>query len=168
MSRATLRPRVRISAAAVFVASTLFILAGAAATHYHTLADTGSGAVSLSAFGQPASENFDTLSNVAGSLANTDLPPGWYITETGGGARDNDQYAVDTGGSSTGDTYSYGAAGSTERALGGLQSGSLVPIIGAKLTNNTGGAINSLDVSYTGEEWRLGTTTRTDQISFQI
>ena len=37
------------------------------------------------------------------------------MTETGGGARDNEQYAVDTGGSTTGDTYSYGAAASTER-----------------------------------------------------
>ena len=32
------------------------------------------------------------------------------MTETGGGARDNEQYGVDTGGSNTGDTYSYGAA----------------------------------------------------------
>ena len=40
-----------------------------------------------------------------------------------GGARDNGQYGVDTGGSTTADTYSYGAAGSTDRALGQLRSG---------------------------------------------
>ena len=78
------------------------------------------------------------------------------MTETGGGARDNEQYAVDTGGSTTGDIYSYGAAASTERALGALRSGTLIPLFGACFTNNTGATITSLDVSYTGEEWRLG------------
>ena len=69
--------------------------------------------------------------------------------------------------SNTGDTYSYGAAGSTERALGGLRSGTLIPIFGASFTNNTGTTIASLAVSYTGEEWRLGTAARTDQLNFE-
>ncbi|HTG16862.1 MAG TPA: hypothetical protein VK747_16565, partial [Blastocatellia bacterium] len=132
------------------------------------LADTGTGAVSLTTIGSPAPENFDTLSNTAGSTTNTTLPTGWYITETGGGARDNEQYGVDTGGSTTGDIYSYGAAASTDRALGALQSGTLIPVFGAKFTNNTGVTITSLDVSYIGEEWRLGTAARTDRIDFQI
>jgi hypothetical protein len=131
-------------------------------------ADTGTGAVSLTSIGTPVTENFDTLSNTAGSTTNTTLPTGWYITEQGGGARDNEQYAVDTGGSNTGDIYSYGAAASTERALGALRSGTLIPFFGAKFTNNTGVTITSLDVAYTGEEWRLGTTARTDRIDFQI
>jgi hypothetical protein len=122
----------------------------------------------LTAIGTPATENFDTLSNTAGSTTNTTLPTGWYITESGGGARDNEQYAVDTGGSGTGDIYSYGAAASTDRALGALRSGTLIPLYGAKLTNNTGTTITSLDVTYTGEEWRLGTAARTDRIDFQI
>src|SRR6266568_2589313 len=128
------------------------------------LADTGTGSVSLTTIGTAATENFDTLSNTAGSTTNTALPTGWYITETGGGARDNEQYAVDTGASTTGDTYSYGAAASTDRALGALRSGTLVPLYGAKFTNNTGATITSLDVAYTGEEWRCGTAARTDQI----
>jgi hypothetical protein len=132
------------------------------------LADTGTGSVSLTTAGTPATENFNTLSNTAGSTTNTTLPTGWYITETGGGARDNEQYAVDTGGSTTGDIYSYGAAASTDRALGALRSGTLIPVFGAKFTNNTGATITSLDVAYTGEEWRLGTASRTDQINFEI
>ena len=133
------------------------------------LADTGTGAVSLTTIGSPAAENFDTLSNTAGSTTNTTLPTGWYITETGGGARDNEQYAVDTGGSTTGDTYSYGAAASTERALGELRSGTLIPLFGAKFTNNTGATITSLDVSYTGEQWRFGGvhSTVADRLDFQ-
>ncbi|HQN10390.1 MAG TPA: Calx-beta domain-containing protein, partial [Thermoanaerobaculia bacterium] len=123
--------------------------------------------VSLTTAGAAHSQNFDTLSNTAGSTTNNLSIPGWYLTESGGGARDNEQYAVDNGGSNTGDTFSYGAAGATDRALGGLQSGTLVPLFGACFTNNTGAAITSLDIGYTGEEWRLGTAARTDQLDFQ-
>ena len=113
------------------------------------------------------SQDFDTLSNVAGSTTNTALPSGWLLNETGGGARDNEQYAVDTGGSNTGDTFSYGAAGSTERALGSLRSGTLIASYGACFTNATGGTLTTFDVAYTGEEWRVGTAGRLDQIDFQ-
>src|ERR1041384_4772735 len=112
--------------------------------------------VSLTTMGSAYTQNFDTLSNVAGSTTNNLTIPGWFMTEGGGGARDNEQYAVDTGSSTTGDTYSYGAAGSTERALGHLRSGTLIPLFGAKFTNNTGATVTSLDVSYTGEQWRFG------------
>jgi endonuclease G len=131
-------------------------------------ADTGTGAVSLTATGTAAAENFDTLNNTAGSTTNSALPTGWYIVETGTSARVNQQYAVDTGGSTTGDTYSYGAAGNADRALGALRSGTISAIFGAKFINNTGTTITSLDVSYTGEEWRLGTAARADRIDFQI
>jgi len=123
--------------------------------------------VSLTSQGSAYTQNFDTLSNVAGSTTNNLTIPGWFMTETGGGARDNEQYAVDTGGSTTGDTYSYGAAGSTERALGELQGGTLISTVGACFTNNTGSTTTDLAVSYTGEEWRLGTAGRTDQVNFE-
>jgi hypothetical protein len=123
--------------------------------------------VSLTTLGAASTQNFNTLSNTAGSTTNNLTITGWFMTESGLGARDNDQYAVDNGGSNTGDTYSYGAAGNTDRALGGLQSGTLIPVIGACFTNNTGATISSLDIAYTGEEWRLGTTARTDQIDFE-
>jgi predicted extracellular nuclease len=136
-------------------------------------------AVLLCGFGAPAlaqtiplsggtySQDFDTLSNTAGSTTNTALPTGWLLNETGGGARDNEQYAVDTGGSNTGDTFSYGAAGSTDRAFGGLRSGTLVATIGACFSNATGNTLTSIDVAYTGEEWRLGTAARTDALNFE-
>ncbi|MET0625703.1 MAG: endonuclease/exonuclease/phosphatase family protein [Pyrinomonadaceae bacterium] len=132
--------------------------------------DRGTGSVSLTTLGSAYTQNFNTLSNTAGSTTNETLPTGWYITETGSGARDNDQYAVDTGGSNTGDTFSYGAAGNTDRALGGLQSGTLIPTIGAQFTNNTGGTITSLDIAYTGEQWRIANTAaaRDDRLDFQI
>jgi predicted extracellular nuclease len=167
---ALLRPAVAIASALIVAGSLLLpssnFLSGMAVRT--VLADTGTGSVSLTTLATPVTENFDALSNTAGSTTNTTLPTGWYITETGGGARDNEQYAVDTGGSTTGDIYSYGAAAATDRALGALRSGTLIPIFGAKFTNNTGSTITSLDIAYTGEEWRLGTAARTDQINFEI
>src|SRR3954465_5768459 len=127
----------------------------------------GAQCVSLTTLGSAATQNFDTLSNVAGSTTNNLTITGWFMTESGGGARDNEQYAVDTGASTTGDTYSYGAAASTERALGQLRSGTLIPNFGACFTNNTGATITSLAVAYNGEEWRLGTAGRTDQMNFE-
>ncbi len=123
--------------------------------------------VSLTTLGSASAQNFDTLSNTAASTTNNLTITGWFMTESGGGARDNEQYGVDTGGSNTGDTYSYGAAAATDRALGGLQSGTLIPIFGACFTNNTGSTVTSLAVAYTGEQWRLGATARTDQINFE-
>ncbi len=112
-------------------------------------------------------QDFNTLANTAGSTTNSTLPTGWQLVETGGGARDNELYAVDTGSSNTGDTYSYGTAGSTDRALGGLRSGTLIPVFGACFANNTGATITAMTVAYTGEQWRLGTASRTDRIDFQ-
>lgn len=123
--------------------------------------------VSLTTIGSAYTQNFDTLSNTAGSTTNNLVISGWFMTESGGGARDNEQYAVDTGASTTGDTYSYGAAAGTERALGELRSGTLIPLFGACFTNNTGTTITSLDTAYTGEQWRLGTAGRTDQLNFE-
>jgi len=126
------------------------------------------GIVSLTTSGAAYNQNFDTLSNVAGSTTNALGITGWFMDETGGGARDNDQYGVDTGSSNTGDTYSYGAAGSTDRALGALRSGTAIPNFGANFSNDTGGTISSLLIGYTGEQWRLGTAARTDGLNFQI
>lgn len=144
-----------ITSAAIIILLTLGIAATASAQAFSLLP--------LS----PYSQNFDTLSNTAGSTTNILILVGWFMTEGGGGARDNEQYAVDTGGSTTGDTYSYGAAGSTERALGQLRSGTLTPLFGAAFVNNTNRTIGQLAVAYTCEEWRLGFAGRTDQMNFE-
>jgi hypothetical protein len=149
-----------------FAAAALIIFQPVAFLVSPVSADTGTGTVSLTNIGTAVTQNFDTLAT--SGTTNTALPTGWYITETGGGARDNEQYGADNGGSNTGDIYSYGTTGSTERALGSLRSGTLIPVYGAKFTNNTGSTITSLDISYAGEEWRLGTAARTDRLDFQI
>src|ERR1700741_2584755 len=136
------------------------------------LSNNSSAQVSLTTLGTPYTQNFDTpgLSNTAGSTTNNLTIPGWFMTETGGGARDNEQYAVDTGGSTTGDIYSYGAAAATDRALGQLRSGTLIPFIGAQFTNNSGSDAGSMTVSYNGEQWRFGGvhSTVAERMDFQI
>ena len=127
----------------------------------------GSGSVSLTALDVAYAQDLNTLANVPATTANTVLPTGWYLTESGGGTRDNEAYATGTGSSNTGDTYSFGVDNVAERAFGALRSGTLVPIIGTSFTNNTGSPVSSLDIGYVGEQWRLGTAGREDRIDFQ-
>ncbi len=136
------------------------LLPGAAAAP--TLA---AGTVSLTALGTAYSQDFDTLANTG--TANTTLPLGWDLNETGTSARVNAAYAASIGSDNGGDVYSFGAASSTERGYGTLLSGTLTPIVGAAFINNTGATAGSLDLAYTGEQWRLGTTGRTDRLDFQ-
>ena len=118
------------------------------------------------------SQNFDNLrsSGTSGAITggnfnnvNTSLN-GWFFAESGTGA--DTAYSGGTGLSTTGDTYSFGTA-AADRALGGLQSGSVVPTVGFYLKNTTGQVINSVTISYVGEQWRLGATGRTDRLDFQ-
>lgn len=118
--------------------------------------------VSIDAVDVANLQNFDTL---AATGTGTVTPAGWSFAEAGTAA--NATYTAGTGSANTGDTYSFGAAGSSDRAFGGLLSGSLTPTIGACFVNNTGAAINALEIAYVGEEWRLGTADRADRIDFQ-
>ncbi|MDW8211177.1 MAG: YDG domain-containing protein, partial [Cytophagales bacterium] len=113
--------------------------------------------------GTPYGQDFNTLAN--SGTNNTTLPLGWYFAESGTNA--NAFYRADNGTSNTGDTYSYGATGNTERAFGGLLSGALIPTIGAQFINNTGEPITNLKISYRGELWRVGTASREDRLEFQ-
>lgn len=132
------------------------------------LAAAGSGhAAPISLSGGSYAENFDTLINTPGSTTSSLLPNGWSLAESGDGARNNGQYGVDSGTGNTGDIYSYGTANATDRALGSLRSGALIPIFGAQFRNDTGSAITALDIAYIGEQWRLGTAGRSDRLAFQ-
>ena len=113
--------------------------------------------------GAPYTQNFDALAN-AGTSSTT--PTGWYFSETGSGA--NALYTAGNGSGTTGDTYSLGATGSSDRAFGGLQSTSTTPRIGALFRNDTGAPITNLRITYTGEQWRFGTLGRSDRLDFQF
>lgn len=121
----------------------------------------GSGSIALGT--GTYTQNFNTL---AASGTSSTLPTGWYATETGTSALSNGSYTAGTGSDNAGDLYSFGATGSTDRALGTLRSGTLIPSIGAAFTNSTGATITGLTIGYTGEEWRNGSAS-TDSLIFQ-
>ncbi|MBL8655935.1 MAG: PEPxxWA-CTERM sorting domain-containing protein [Altererythrobacter sp.] len=111
------------------------------------------------------SQNFDGL---AASGTSQSLPAGFQIVENGTGNAADGFYAAGTGSSNVGNAFSFGASGSTDRALGSLTSGSIGPIwFGGVFTNGLAGAIESLAFAYTGEQWRSGTSTN-DGLTFQF
>ncbi|MCL4265568.1 MAG: ExeM/NucH family extracellular endonuclease [Anaerolineae bacterium] len=128
-----------------------------------TLSVQAEGTVSLTTLGAAYTQDFNTLANSGSSSV---VPDGWHFAETGTNA--NTTYTAGTGSANSGDTYSFGASSSSDRAFGGLLSGSLVPAIGGSFTNNTGATINEITITYTGEQWRLGATGRADRLDFQL
>jgi hypothetical protein len=118
--------------------------------------------VSIPSLGVPVTQDFNTLASAGSSGV---MPPGWAFSESGPGA--NASYSAGNGNSNAGDSYSFGAAGSSERALGTVLSGNQNLVFGGSFVNSTGNPIASLTVSYTGEQWRLGNAGRADRIDFQ-
>ena len=115
-------------------------------------------------------QNFDGLGTAGGSatggslgLFNSNLN-GWYFLETGSGA--NTTFTAGTGSGTSGDTYSVGTAGGTDRSLGSLQSNAVNPSFGFWFQNNTGSTISGIDLSYKGETWRIAATGRSDALNF--
>jgi LPXTG-site transpeptidase (sortase) family protein len=142
----------------------VFLLLVSLLSEFHSpnpvLADNS---ISLTALGTTYYQNFDTLSSSSESNV---LPPGWVLAEAK--ANSNNIYTPSTGNLKTGDTYSFGSVNSSDRALGGIQDDNLLPLFGASFTNNTGGIITSIDIEYTGEQWRSGYETRADKIKFEF
>jgi hypothetical protein len=111
-------------------------------------------------------QNFDSL---VSSGKSTLLPSGWAMTY--GSDKDVSIFA-DNGSGTMGRIYSYGDNGSSERAFGSLRQTGMSPsqtvAFGANFQNTSGGAFNRLNISYTGEEWRLGAAGRgQDRLQFQ-
>ena len=128
--------------------------------------------VNINTLGSPITQNFDTLatSGTANTWTDDTTLPGWY-SQFSAVTTNPTTYRADTGTSNTGAIYSYGIAGTnpvTDRAFGSVASGTPGDIFNAlKLTNNTGSTITSLDISYTGEQWRNGGNTSAQQLDFQ-
>ncbi len=114
--------------------------------------------------GSGYSQDFNTLADTGSSDF---LPDGWYFFESGADA--DSLYSANTGSSRTGDTYSFGLVDSTDRALGSIRSGTLNSIFGANFINNSGDVIALIHITYTGEQWRAGSASRSeaDSLIFQ-
>jgi uncharacterized repeat protein (TIGR01451 family) len=124
--------------------------------------------VSIISLGTPITQNFDTLatSGTANAWVDDSTLLGWYSQFSLQPANPT-TYRADTGTGTTGAIYSYGTAANTDRAFGSLCSGTSGDIFTAlKLVNNTGSTITSLNISYTGEQWRNGNA-NAQQLDFQ-
>jgi hypothetical protein len=110
--------------------------------------------VSITTLGTPYTQNLDTLpASGSATWTNNSTIPGWFHARTGTGTT----IVANDGSSNAGNLYSYGTGTATDRALGSLGSGNAAIgnlFWGVRLQNNTGTTITSLDVSYTGEQWR--------------
>lgn len=107
------------------------------------------------------SQNFDTLalSGTGHVFTNDGTIAGFYSNRTA--------YNAGTGSSTAGALYSFGASGSSERALGSLASGTATPIVfGARLKNNTGLTLTQFTLSYTGEQWRNSGSGNANTLTF--
>lgn len=121
--------------------------------------------ISLTALNTPYTQDFNTLST--NTVTPTALAiPGWEMFEQG--TSPDQLYLGSSGNLTGGNTYSFGSTGNTERAFGGLSSNSFIATIGSFYVNNTGATVNTLAISYTGEQWRSGDNTGPkDSLVFQ-
>lgn len=147
-----------------------------------TLANEATAAIIYSTAGSSYSQNFDSLPNAPQntSLGNTTIGwtddnaapgagnfsiVGWYLlhpaTIAEGGFNGRQRMRIGAGTANTGAFMSFGASGSTERALGMVNSNTFGAVgtesyYGARITNNTGRMLTSFTLSYSGEQWRDG------------
>lgn len=113
--------------------------------------------------GTPVLQDFDSL---AATGTSGSVPTGWAFRETGGTG--GTIYTATDGTANSGDTYSAGATGSSERAFGALASNTVTRIeLGGHFVNQTGSTLSALTVQYRGELWRLGAANRADRLDFQ-
>jgi hypothetical protein len=108
------------------------------------------------------SQNFDTLASTGTNnpwIDNATIT-GWYSTET--------SYKANDGTGNSAGLYSYGTTGSTERALGSIVSNSVPTVrFAAQLLNNSGSTIQSINLSFVGEQWRNSGGGVVDTLAFE-
>lgn len=105
--------------------------------------------------GVPYTESFDSLPNSGSNFTwidNSTLA-GWFVKNTA--STSFNPSSISAGTSVSGDLYSFGLSGSTERSLGSIGSGTVGDFyIGTEIVNSTGATIDAFSFSYTGKQWR--------------
>lgn len=122
--------------------------------------------VSVSSVAFNYSQSFDSLASTGSiTFVNDSTLTGWSLFRGSGTSL---TVTAGTGSSNAGGFYSFGDAGSTERALGSVASGTTGTLTYAlALTNNTGLALDSFKLNYDGEQWRNGGVTAVHQLTVQ-
>jgi hypothetical protein len=126
-------------------------------------------AVSLTSAGSPYTQNFDSLAATGTAIAwaNGSTLPGWSLFRQPSPGTAITAYSAGTGTSNTGNIYSFGSTNSTERALGGVGSGSFTGWIAVNFINDSSSAFNGFNVTWNGEQWRNGGNTNAQTMSFE-
>jgi hypothetical protein len=136
-------------------------------------------AIVIGSAGQGYAQSFDTLAGSGSSVvwANDSTLEGWSLFRQPAPGTPIASYATGNGGSNSGAFYSFGASGSSDRALGGLGSGgayfgspvsgSLAGWIAAEFRNDSGQTLSGFSLGFDGEQWRNGGNTATQSMAFE-
>lgn len=129
--------------------------------------------VSVTSAGFTYNQSFDTLSasGTANAWANDTTLSGWSLFA----AAPVTSYNTGTGSNgSIAGFFSFGAANSTDRALGSVVTNAFAGTAGVAsvytvlaLTNNTGGALSSFSLHYDGEQYRNNGNTSAQSLELQ-
>jgi hypothetical protein len=134
-------------------------------------------AINISDPSEVITQDFNALatSGSANVWSNDVTLPGWSLVTAAGGPIAS--YRADNGTSNAGAFYSFGAAGSTERALGGVGSGgtyfgspaagTIAGYIAFAVTNASGVAFTAFNLAFDGEQWRNGGNTSAQPVVFE-
>ncbi len=123
------------------------------------------GQVQLSTVNVSATQNFDGLSTATFNLTDNTSITGVYAFRTLGNATPN-VITAGVGSSATGQFYNFGTSLALDRALGSVSSGTPGTLFyGVRYQNNTGVPV-TLDVQYTGEQWRNGGNVAAQVLAF--
>lgn len=106
----------------------------------------GWGQVSITSLPQTYNQDFNGLSSSSTSWTNNSTLTGWYISST--------SLTLYTATSNSNSCYNTGNTSSSDRSIGALSTSSNSHYFGIRIKNNSGQAISSLTLSFTGEQWR--------------
>ena len=112
------------------------------------------------------SQNFDGLINGGSGSWSDNQIPGWYAARSGTGTT----IVAGSGSGTGGNLYSFGIDGSSDRALGSVGSGNASAgnfYWGARFYNDTGRSLDTLYLSYRGEQWRNSGATTSQGLELQ-
>jgi hypothetical protein len=93
--------------------------------------------------------------SLTGPPFSSSQPAGWQCWMYNG-SNTAAVFSISTGSSTGNGIYSLGTAGSSDRALGSLSSSGAVYSFGLIITNQTGSLLNTMNISFTAEQWRKG------------
>ncbi|MEN9775849.1 MAG: hypothetical protein RL322_2919, partial [Pseudomonadota bacterium] len=114
-------------------------------------------------------QKFDSLPSSGTSITwiNDSTLSGWSLFRQPAPGTAITAITVGTGSSNSGAFYSFGSTGTTDRAIGGVGSGSLSGWIAFSATNSGSVAIDHLQIAFDGEQWRNGGNTAAHTMVFE-